>query len=185
MKKLSLLLMLLVLMCSMTTVNADQDVLVYPFDSITITRAFHFKVTIDQEVSTESYLYGHVVVGEEVDIFVGYLVFENGGANAGESQILIVTNEAGEDLARWVINSTWLQVNGYYYSEYSNHIQIDPNVGVHKDLTIPLKQIGVTYDPDIKDGYMKDNTSMIFNSIDDTYVYEEGLSIVISMNAGA
>lgn len=185
MKKIFLLIIALFLMLSLNTVKAEDDIIVYPFDQITITGAFHFQVNIVNPVSEQSFLYGFVEAGEIVDVYVGTLNFENDGASVGESVILILANESNEDILRWVTNGGHLQTNGFWLYEFSSHILVDPNIGIRKDLTVPLQRAFVTYDEDLNTGYLKDNTDASFDSVTNSYVSESGLSIVISINEGA
>ncbi|MGD9887200.1 MAG: hypothetical protein AB7T03_04485 [Bacilli bacterium] len=185
MKKFFALIITLFLMFSVSTVKAEEEIIVYPFDSITITSAFHFQVAVTEAVSAESFLYGHVNAGENLDVYVGYLDFESGGSSVGESKILIITNEDDEDIIRWVINGSSLQGNGFYLDQFSSHILVDPNIGIRKDLTVPLLMAYVTYDSDLNIGYLKDNLNANFDSVLGTYAFESDLSIVISINTEA
>ncbi|MGD9679434.1 MAG: hypothetical protein AB7V16_13920, partial [Vulcanibacillus sp.] len=81
MKKSLLIVVLLFLMFSMNVVKAEDDIIVYPFDSITITKAFHFEASIASNVSEQSFLFGHVNVDENIHVYVGFLVFTNGGTS--------------------------------------------------------------------------------------------------------
>ncbi|MGD9605690.1 MAG: hypothetical protein AB7V00_06055, partial [Bacilli bacterium] len=145
---------------------------------------FHFEASIASNVSEQSFLFGHVNVDENIHVYVGFLVFTNGGTSVGDSQIVIIANESMEDIVRWVINGSVLQENGFYLNEFSSHILVDPNIGIRKDLTVPLMRAYVTYDTNLNVGYLQDNVGTQFDSIADTYAYEENLSIVISVNDG-
>lgn len=188
MRKLCLFVFSLCLMFSafaLKPLKGEDLILVYPFDSITITEAFHFEVEVTQAVPEASFLYTHAEVGDKLQIYVGTLSFNNDGASAGNSKILIVADEDGADIIRWVINGTLLQINGFYLDQFSSHILVDPASGIRKDLTVPLMWVYTTYDTNLNEGYMKDNADVIYDSVDGTYQHEEGLSIVISVNTGA
>jgi hypothetical protein len=166
-----------------TKVSGIEDTVVYPMDSITITSAFTFDVEVKQEPSTESYLYGKVNPGEILSIYVGELEFKY-EQYTDESQILIVTNEAGEDIIRWITNGG-SNYNNIWKSEFSSHITVDPNVGVVKtndDLgayKAYVKIINTHLEAD-RNYLFIDDTATIYEMIPNTLQEEHNLSIVIS-----
>ena len=185
MKKIIAILLALFLTMSISTVKAEETILVYPFDSITITSAYYFRVLVSDPVSVDSFLSGHVAASEELEIYVGDLSFEQDGVFLDTSKILIVSNAADEDIVRWVINGSLLLQSGVYRNEYSSHILVDPSVGIRKDLTVPLLRAYVEANTGTGECTFTDNTGMIWNSVAGSFASEPVVNIVISINPGA
>jgi len=120
----------------------------YPFDSITIVSAFKFDVECTDAPVEESYLYGHVEAGETISIYVGTIMF---AGNDSPSRIVIISNEADEDIARWIVNGsgfdTETQVEGF---SFSSHITVNPTVGVVKNMNefTYIAEVTIDYDTD-------------------------------------
>lgn len=167
-----------------TSSVAFAEEIVYPFDSITIVSAYHFGVLCTDEPTSESYLYGYVSAGENIKVYVGELEFVN-GSNTSQSRIAILTNEAGDDICAWIINSAYLdQSTNIYTCEYSSHITIDPAVGVAKGEDFLYNTI-ITKDRDTNECTFSatnwDGTVYCeYPMISGTYEEETDLSIVIS-----
>jgi hypothetical protein len=66
-------------MFSFNTVQAEEDIIVYPFDEIVINSAFHFQVIVTEPVTSESFLFGLVDFDDKLEVYVGYLDFYAGG----------------------------------------------------------------------------------------------------------
>lgn len=115
---------------SILPVHAEE--IIYPFDSIKIISAFTFDVECTDAPIEDSYLYDYVEEGETISVYVGKIIFE--GQENSSSSIVIITNEANEDIARWIINgggyNTDTLEEGF---SFSSHITVNPTVGIIKN----------------------------------------------------
>jgi hypothetical protein len=101
------------------------------------------------------------------------------GVQSMESKIVIVTNDLGVDLARWIVNSYyWYGVDNERF-EFSSHIQIDPLIGVVKNLDMAW-QLAIVEKLAAESYWLLDNLSQVYPMIADTYEYMPDLDIVIS-----
>ena len=158
-----------------------EDVLTYPFDSIRIVSAFKFDILIEEEPLADSIFYGQVALDEVVTIYVGNLEFIFEGVPvSGSDSIMIVTNEAGVDIARWLINSGSSDLETYRNESFASWITINPTIGVIKDFTGLTISIGYTEDLITHAYTFKDNLEKEYTMITDSFVSEEGLDILIS-----
>jgi hypothetical protein len=175
--------LLTILTFHVQTTSANR--IVYPFDSITIKSAYTFKVQVTQEPSVHSFLHEQVEVGEVLTIYCGQLEFlSNGITGFGSQSILVITNEAGIDLVRWLDNGYHYDQNMGETYEYSSHIKINPHVGVEKtldeeafkaELFIPLSE------PLYR---LIDNAKQEYIMIPHTLVIEDEVNLIISTNEG-
>lgn len=157
------------------------DIIEYPFDEISIIAATKFEITVDEEPSETSVLYGHVEVGDTLTIYIGELKFIMEGIMVEASpSIMIVTTEDDTDILRWLVNSAGSDLETYEARSYASWILVDPEIGVVKDLS--LTQMEVTFNHNLVDNTytFTDNTghSVLMNS--GSLVTEEDLSIIIS-----
>ncbi len=161
--------------------NAEETIS-YPFDSVTITSAYKFNVEINEIPNESSFLNGHVEAGEMVTIYVGQLKYMYDGAEVLASEsIIIVTNEAGTDIARWLINSYTVTENGFN-AYYSSHITIDPTVGVVKTVDDNAYSAGIIEENSVYQ--FVDNQDTAYQMVDGSFVVEDNLNIVISAYEG-
>jgi len=186
MKKLLLIItsmLLSILLMKMTIIQADT--LVYPFDSITITEAFTFKVEVTDEFGSNSLLFGLAEIGGILSVYVGILDFEeNGTVLPSSSTVLIISNDDGEDLVRFLINNYTFYEGNYTSWGFASHILIDPEVGVYKDLSIlnnGIKEMVVYYDATSGLWSLKDNLGLTMIQLDDSYEHITDINIVISV----
>lgn len=158
-----------------------DEVYVYPFDSIRITSAFKFEIIIEEEPLEASILYGQVAVDEIVTIYVGNLefIFE-GLPTSGSNAIMIVTNEAGVDLAAWLVNSGGSDLETYSSASFASWITIDPDVGVVKDFSGNNIEIGYLYTFLTSTYTFIDNLDQSYVMIADSLEVESDLDILIS-----
>ena len=158
-----------------------DEVLIYPFDSIRIISAYKYDIIIEEEPLEASILYGGVAIGETVTIYVGFLEFIlNGEPASGSGSMMIVTNEAGVDIAAWLINGWGSDLETYEGGSYASWITIDPNVGVIKDFTGLTIEISFMHNL-LTDQYtFIDNTSHEYPMIADSFVSETELDILVS-----
>jgi hypothetical protein len=188
MKKILLLSALILTVLATKTVFVQADDLIYPFDSITIVEAFKFDVTLTADPAVDSLLEGFALSGDVLTVYVGTLDFVLDGVPAsGSSQVLIVTDDLGNDIARFLINN-------YSYYEgvsqswgFASHILIDPAVGVFKDLdmlNLGLKELVIFRDIVAGTYKLVDNMGMECLEVSGTFQSETGLSIVISAYSG-
>ena len=160
-----------------------SETLTYSFNSITIISAYHFDVLCDIDPEETSYLYGHVNLGETIHIYAGVLNLES-DENTSESRIIIVSNEMDEDICEWLVNSMNSDGALNITHSYSSHIQIDPAVGVVKNLDNPIKTAIISTDGSNYSFYVDNTSSHQFNMIPNTFEEETDLNIVISVYGG-
>lgn len=157
----------------------------YPFESITIKSAYTFNVEIAQPIDEASFLYENTAVGEQVSVYVGELEFvENNEAHKDSSYLIVVTNEAGDDLVRWLINSYSKKEEGETF-EFSSHKTIVPGIGVqktHEDdpSTAKVTITEVDVETNTSNYQLTDNTHKTYDMIPSSLEIEDDLSIVIS-----
>jgi hypothetical protein len=184
MKKIILIFTLIILGFQIQAINATAEDIVYPFDSITIIEAFKFEVQVTTPLSSDSLLYDLVAVDDILTIYVGTLEFvENGVPASGSANVLIVTNEDGEDLVRFLINSYTYYPDVSRSWGFASHILIDPLVGVYKDMTIiglGIKEMSVFENITAGTWSFFDNKGLEMTALPGTYELETGLSIQIS-----
>jgi len=153
----------------------------YPFDSIRITSAFTFDVVVDTEPAEESALYGNVHAGETMSIYVGNLEFVYEGAVVqGSGSMIILTNESDEDFVAWLINSMSSNGSTSISTAFGSWITIDPEVGVHKDLSGLTIEVGYTENTTTNEFVFFDNLNVQYPMQAGTYVEEDSLDILIS-----
>jgi len=160
--------------------EVHAETLEYPFDEIRIVEAFKFEIVITQTPNALSIFFDVVQVNDVLTVYIGTLVLvDQGVENQSQTKILILSTAEDVDLARWIINSgSWSETEEWL--EFSNPIQINPTIGVVKDLSIPLIQIGYRKDVVNTTFTFYDNTGALFTMVEDSLVIETGLSILIS-----
>jgi hypothetical protein len=182
MKKILFLFMLVLSIFTLFKMDSNaEEILTYPFDSIRIISAFKFDVLIDEEPLETSFLYGQVSLNETITIYVGNLefIFEDEPVQ-GSGSIMIVTNAVGVDIASWLNNSGSSDLETYRSEFYGSWITIDPNVGVIKDFSGAQYSIGYIKDL-VTDKYtFVDDLNNEFLMLEDSFVIEENLDILIS-----
>lgn len=159
-----------------------EETLVYPFDSIRIVEALRFQVSIPEQLQEDSFLKD--VSGSTLTIYVGKLQFMKDDLEvSGSSNILVITNEANEDVARWLINGYSRLSDTEEVFVFASHIQIDPSIGVVKDFTNGSLPASVV----LKEGVYSflDNKGVEFVMVPDTFEVETNLDILISAYEGA
>ena len=182
MKKILILCMLVISIFTLFKMDSNaEDILTYPFDSIRIISAFKFDIIIDEEPLETSFLYGQVALDETITIYVGSLefIFE-GQPVQGSGSIMIVTNALGEDIVAWLNNSGSSDLETYKTEGYASWITIDPNIGVIKDFTGTQISIGYIEDLVTSEFSFVDNLENEFLMIEESFVIEEDLDILIS-----
>lgn len=182
MKKILILFSIIFCVCFTFSIQTQADeILIYPFDSIKITSAYKFDVLIEAEPLAASILYGQVAIGETVTIYVGFLDFMLDGLPAsGSGSMMIVTNEAGVDIAAWLVNSGSSDLTTYESRSFASWITIDPNVGVVKDFTGLTIEISCIHNL-VTDQYkFIDNTSQEYPMITNSFISEQDLDILVS-----
>jgi len=151
----------------------------YRFDSITITSAYTFDVVCTETPHENSFLYEHVLPGDTLSVYVGQLKFMYDGYEVEASDsIMIITNEEGIDIARWLINSWSLESDGET-STFSSHITIDPDFGVVKTIDdfAPYAAVFASNDHFFQ---LIDHTNTTYTMVPDTYFLETNLNIIVS-----
>ena len=180
MKKLLIAILLVLGAFHFSIFDLKAETLEYPFDEIRIVEAFKFDILITEIPNDNSMLKDYVEINDVITIYIGSLLMvEQGGESTNPTTIMIVTTADDVDLARWIVNSgSWSETE--HNLEFSNHIQINPTIGVVKDLSITLIQIG--YRLVIADNSYTfiDNVGDQYPMIEDSYVLETDLNIVIS-----
>lgn len=180
MKKIVLLAVFFISIFSVQGTTSRAEEIVYPFDSITIVSAFTFDILIEELPAEESVLFGHVTAGETIAVYVGNLefVFE-GEPVQGSGSIIILTNENDEDFVAWLLNSGGSGDGGAYDAQFGSWITIDAEVGVVKDLSDGMTEVG--YSKSATDEFtFKDNLNVQYPMVVGSYVLEESLNITIS-----
>lgn len=181
MKKVMLFVLLFLGLFSVQGFATHAEEYTYPFDSIRIVSAFTFDVLVEDEPNVESALYGNVHAGETLTIYVGNLefVFE-GVVVQGSGSIIILTNESDEDFVAWLLNSYSSDLTNSQSASFASWITIDPEVGVHKDLSGINIEVGYTEDLITHDFVFFDNLNNEYPMVAGTYVEEDTLDILIS-----
>jgi len=179
MKKLLLFVLFALVLASGFHTETSSEPIQYPFDSITIVSAFKFDITFDADPAVDSFLHGFVTNGETATVYVGNLTFASGGASAGDSMILIVTNAVGTDVLKWIINSYSLQPDLTKQYEFSSHITVDPEIGIVKEPdSVWLMATLFEYSP--SSFALKDNMGTTYPMVEDSLEIETDLDIVIA-----
>lgn len=180
MKRLTLLLFTVLSLGILSCNSIQAETYEYPFDSITITSAFQFQVTLTEEPNENSILYGNVSQGETFTVYVGSLEFmADGTLTEGSGSIMILTDSDDNDFARWLINSQ-NSSGAYITHSFGSWIQINPTLGVVKDLTNPQKEIGYRVNQDSTEFIFEDDLNMLYPMVTDSYVLLEDLNIQVS-----
>jgi len=113
--------------------GAQAETLVYPFDAITIVSATAFDAEVPAGLPSGS-RFAALPAGSLLHVYMGEIVLHGiGDAADSESHVLIVTDAAGADLFRFVINHYSLDEKVSRTWSFASHITIDPKVGVVKD----------------------------------------------------
>lgn len=181
MKKFYLLLSIFISLFMINSFTSSAETVSYPFDSITIISAFTFEVEVAEAPNENSFLNGYVDAGETISIYVGELKYMyNGNEVEASESIIIVTNEDGTDIARWLINSFSREDNERTY-QFSSHITIDPNVGVVKSDDYNNTKEAIVYISNSNIYDFTDNTDTTYSMIEDSLISEPSLNIVISV----
>ncbi|HBG33031.1 MAG TPA: hypothetical protein DDW82_04875 [Acholeplasmataceae bacterium] len=180
MKKVWIVLLLLASVMNFSLFETNAETLEYPFDEIRIVEAFKFDIIILSVPDDLSLLKDHVEINDVLTVYVGTLVLvQDGIANSSQTHMMILTTSSDIDLARWIVNSgSWTDIEEWL--EFSNHIQINPEIGVVKDLSIPLIQIGYRKNITLNTYTFYDNTGNDFPMVPGSLEIETGLSIIIS-----
>ena len=180
MKKVWIVLLLLASVMNFSLFETKAETLEYPFDEIRIVEAFKFDIIILSVPDDLSLLKDHVEINDVLTVYVGTLVLvQDGIANSSQTHMMILTTSNDIDLARWVVNSgSWSDTEEWL--EFSNHIQINPEIGVVKDLSISLMQIGYRKNITLNTYTFYDNTGNDFPMVPGSLEIETGLSIIIS-----
>lgn len=145
------------------------DTIEYPFDEISIIAATKFEITIDEEPSETSVLYGQVEAGDTLTVYIGELKFMMEGIMVEASpSIMIVTTEDDTDILRWLINSQGSDLENYEMRSYASWILVDSLIGVVKDLSLPQMEVSFNH-----------------NLVDDTYTFTDNAGHSILMNASS
>lgn len=169
------------------SVAAFADTITYPFDSITIVSAYRFEVICDETPDVSSYLYGHVNSGEKIFVYAGDIILSS-EFNNSPSNIVIITNEADEDICAWIINSYSNNPEVKETFSFSSHITIDPVVGVIKNLNDFTYQAVIEKTSSNECTFTAQNwvgtISHTYTMVADSYVEETELNIVISAYGG-
>jgi len=164
--------------------SAQAEELAYPFDSIHLTGASHFQVTVPAELSTESLLYPNVESGDILNIYMGTLELWQLDASASSpTSMLVVSNALGVDLHRFLINNYGLQDGVSQGWGFASHILIDPEVGVVKDLDIlaaGIHEFGIIHDLVLDTWSFLDDKACVMPAMADTFSTETGLDIIIA-----
>lgn len=180
MKKLIIVILLIVGAFHFSIFELKAETLEYPFDEIRIVEAFKFDILISELPNSDSLLFDQVELNDVLTVYIGTLVLvDQGVASSQETTIMILTTSDDIDLARWIVNSgSWSDTE--HYLTFSNHIQINPTIGVVKDLSIPLIQI--SYRKLVIDNSYTfiDNVGDQYPMIANSYVLETDLNIIIS-----
>jgi hypothetical protein len=179
MKKLLVLICLTLLAMFVNPTSVHAETLEYPFDDITIVSAYRFQVLIDVLPNSTSFLSGQVDLNDALTVYVGSLVMNLAGVQAMESKIVIVTNDLGVDLARWIVNTYYWYGVDHERFEFSSHIQIDPLIGVVKNLDMAW-QLAIVEKLAAESYRFLDNLSQVYPMIADSYEFIPDLAIVIS-----
>lgn len=162
-----------------------EDVITYPFDAITITSAISFQIEITALPETTSILYDAVVVGNVLTLYIGTIVYTMESVETEGGSILIVTDEEGEDILAWIVNSYGTDLTTYKLYDYASWITVDPAIGVIKDFTGDLMEVSIEEDLISGDYTFIDNADTSWTMLDGTLLVEEDLEIVISAYEGA
>lgn len=159
----------------------------YPFDNITIVEAKKFDITIPNNITPESLLFGIVEADEIITVYIARIVMkEVGSIQTSESTVLILSDADENDLIRYIINNFYQQIDIRMGYGFAAHILIDATMGVYKDMTLinEMKEIGILHD--LVSNHLKliDNTGLEIPMIEGSYELKTNLNILISVNTG-
>lgn len=180
MKRLVFVLLSILSIGILSTTSVKAETYEYPFDSIRIISAFQFQVTLDEEPDENSILYGNVSIGETFTVYVGNLEFIFEGAEVqGSGSIMILTDSDNNDFARWLNNSASNSGDFIQYS-YGSWIQINPTLGVVKDLSNGQFEIGYKENTETMEYVFFDDLNNTYPMVANSYDAIENLDILIS-----
>lgn len=183
MKKIVSLLLLCYLIFVFNSAFINCETYDYPFESIRITEALKFNIMVEEEPAESSYLHGKVQAGDTLAVYVGVIeMFNPGIAQSNLSRIVILSDADNNDLLRWIVNSgMWSDTTESL--EFSSHIQIDPEFGVRKDLTLPPIHVNLIRNLTTDSCTFIDDVGTEYAMIPGSYEFATGLDILIAANA--
>jgi len=157
----------------------------YTFDSIKITEALKFSITVEEEPVESSYLHGKVQVGDILTVYAGVLEMVSPNvAKSNLSQIMILSDAKNNDLLKWIRNSgSWTDTTESL--EFSSHIQIAPEFGIRKDKTIPPIHVDLIRNLTTNACTFVDDMGNEYAMVPGSYKFESGLDILIASNTEA
>lgn len=152
----------------------------YPFESIRITDAKTFQVIVPDNLPSTSMLTPKVNVGERLSIYFAGIDLVQGDYTQPTAMI-VVTNELGQDLARYVINRN---APGELENEWAFawHILIDPTVGIYKDLILvnDMKEFHIVQNIASNTWTFQDDQKFPYLTVADSFLEEDDLNIEIA-----
>lgn len=152
----------------------------YPFESIRITDAKTFQVIVPDNLPSTSMLTPKVNVGERLSIYFAGIDLVQGD-NTSPTAMIVVTNELGQDLARYVINRIAF---GELENEWAFawHILIDPTVGIYKDLILvnDMKEFHIVQNIASNTWTFQDDQKFPYLTVTDSFLEEDNLNIEIA-----
>lgn len=152
----------------------------YPFESIRITDAKTFQVIVPDNLPSTSMLTPRVNVGERLSIYFAGIDLVRGDYTQPTAMI-VVTNELGQDLARYVINR---DAPGELENEWAFawHILIDPTVGIYKDLILSsdMKEFHIVQNIASNTWTFQDDQKFPYLTVADSFLEEDDLNIEIA-----
>lgn len=152
----------------------------YPFESIRITDAKTFQVIVPDNLPSTSMLTPKVNVGERLSIYFAGIDLVQGD-NTSPTAMIVVTNELGQDLARYVINRN---APGELENEWAFawHILIDPTVGIYKDLNLvnDMKEFHIVQNVASNTWTFQDDQKFPYLTVADSFLEEDDLNIEIA-----
>lgn len=172
-------------------IGAQQNVRVenlsYSFDSITITEAKTFDVIMPSNVDPGSLLFEKASAGDTLTVYVAMIELKEIGSElSSTSTVLIINNQAEENLIRFIVNNYFADLSVFVRYGFASHILIDSTMGVYKDLTMVdnIQEITVNHLLAGDVITLTDNKGLEIPMVEGTYQVETGLSNVISVNSG-
>ena len=182
MKKVFLLLFFVFMMMviNMLHVEAEAEIITYPFDQIVIIEAYSFDIEIIDTPVAPNFFSGLVDALDIVTVYVGKLRFDDQN-NTGlfESSMIVLKDEDDEILASYLNNSFSTDLTTYRRYGFGNWMTIDPEVGVIKDFTVINQYELTVYYEMVNNRYQLQVSALSYPMVDNSYQFEPNLNIIV------
>ena len=181
-KKIFLLFFFVFMMMGMNMlhVEAEDEIITYPFDQIVIIEAYSFDIEITDAPVSPNFFFGLADAEDIVTVYVGKLRFDNQN-NTGlfESLMIVLKDQDDEILASYLNNSFSTDLVTYSRFGFGNWMTIDPEVGVIKDFTGTNQYELTVYYEIINNRYQLQTSAFNYSMIDNSYQFESNLNIIV------